>query len=509
MIEIPSHGGTGRANLARWGAFALVAVALVRGLWLCDDAFITMRVVDNLQHGYGLTWNPPERVQVFTHPLWLFVLVVFDLALPGDFWPLALPGLLCAALAVGLVLVGPRLAVGPTFALGAALAFSKAFVDYSSSGLENPLGMLLLALLLGLDLTQPSGPVPPRHAFRAALLLALLGLTRLDLLVLAAPVVALRLRGAWRACWKAFVAGLLPLLLWEMFAVAYFGFPFPNTAYAKLGAGVPAAELARQGWWYLEATLRRDPLTFALLVGGLAWLAWRADARRRLWALGTGLYLLYVLRIGGDFMLGRFLAIPYFIVCALAAGTLTTNRRRRVAIAVVALGALVPGQPLWPAGTERADQWFHGVGDERAFYAPATGVWARRAPGYREHRFVVAGREARRTAEARGGVTDVAGSVGFYGYYGGPRLRIIDTMAITDPFLARLPMTRTAGGEWRIGHFVRELPPGYAQTVASRVNQLEDPRLARLYDDLRLVTTGPLWDAARWRAIVRLNVGRY
>lgn len=508
MIGFRSPGSLDHACLARWGAFALVAMALVRGIWLCDDAFITMRVVDNLQHGYGLTWNPPERVQVFTHPLWLFVLLVFDLVVSGDYWQVALPGLVCAALAVGLVLFRPRLALAPALALGASLAFSKAFVDYASSGLENPLGMLLVALLLGLDLVQPSGPVSPRYAFRAALLLSLLALTRLDLLLLAAPVVALRLKGAWRACWKQLAAGLLPLLLWEVFAVVYFGFPFPNTAYAKLGTGVPVAELARHGWWYLEATLRADPLTFVLLGGGLAWLGWRGDPRRRLWAMGTGFYLLYVLRIGGDFMMGRFLAVPYFLVCVLAAGTLTTPRRVRVAAAIVALGALVPGQPLWPAGPGRAGEWFHGVGDERAFYAPATAAWARHAPGCREHRFVIAGREARRKAEARGGVTDIAGSVGFYGYYGGPRLRIIDTMAVTDPFLARLPMTRPVGGEWRIGHFERELPPGYAPTVASRVNQLEDPRLARLYDDLRLVTTGPLWDSARWRAIARLNLGR-
>jgi arabinofuranosyltransferase len=41
--------------------------------WIGDDAFITMRVVDNLSHGYGLVWNTGERVQVFSHPLWLFL----------------------------------------------------------------------------------------------------------------------------------------------------------------------------------------------------------------------------------------------------------------------------------------------------------------------------------------------------------------------------------------------------------------------------------------------------
>ena len=37
--------------------------------------------------------------------------------------------------------------------------------------------------------------------------------------------------------------GFLPLLCWEMFALLYYGFPFPNTAYAKLSHGLPRGEL--------------------------------------------------------------------------------------------------------------------------------------------------------------------------------------------------------------------------------------------------------------------------
>jgi arabinofuranosyltransferase len=174
----------------------------------------------------------------------------------------------------------------------------------------------------------------------------------------------------------------------------------------------------------------------------------------------------------------------------------------------VAAGVLVPRNPLWPARSGVGEPWFHGVADERAFYGPNTGVFARLAPGFTEHRFVVAGRTARRTVEQRGGATDVAGSIGFYGYYAGPRLRIIDVMSLSDPFLARLPMARPAGPDaWRIGHFKRDLPAGYTETVSSTINRIEDPRLAKLYDDVRLVTTGPLFSRERWRAIIRLNLG--
>ena len=44
---------------------------LVRTAWISDDALISLRTVLNVTHGYGLTFNIGERVQTFTHPLWL------------------------------------------------------------------------------------------------------------------------------------------------------------------------------------------------------------------------------------------------------------------------------------------------------------------------------------------------------------------------------------------------------------------------------------------------------
>src|ERR1700690_3557464 len=49
---------------------------LLRTAWVGDDSYITMRTADNFIHGYGLTWNVDERVQTFTHPLWLLLLTV-------------------------------------------------------------------------------------------------------------------------------------------------------------------------------------------------------------------------------------------------------------------------------------------------------------------------------------------------------------------------------------------------------------------------------------------------
>jgi len=55
-------------------ALAFFFFVMVKNAWLSDDAYITLRTVYNFIHGYGLTWNVGERVQTYTHPLWMFLL---------------------------------------------------------------------------------------------------------------------------------------------------------------------------------------------------------------------------------------------------------------------------------------------------------------------------------------------------------------------------------------------------------------------------------------------------
>ena len=67
-----------------WKAFLyafLVLLALWRSFdlrWLSDDAFITFRYVQNIHAGLGVVYNPGERVEAYTHPLWLATLSVLS-----------------------------------------------------------------------------------------------------------------------------------------------------------------------------------------------------------------------------------------------------------------------------------------------------------------------------------------------------------------------------------------------------------------------------------------------
>jgi arabinofuranosyltransferase len=57
-----------------------------------------------------------------------------------------------------------------------------------------------------------------------------------------------------------------------------------------------------------------------------------------------------------------------------------------------------------------------------------------------------------------------------------------------------------------IGHLRRYIPPGYMKSVETGQNLIQDPKAKALYEDLRVVTQGPLWTSPRWRAIFRLNL---
>ena len=479
----------------------LFAAVVLRTAWVSDDAFITFRTVDNAMHGDGLRWNPAERVQTYTHPLWM-ILLLATTAVTGNPY-LSSQGLSFALTACAVVLLvrNARGHIGPAVFALSAITWSSAFVDYSTSGLENALSHALLALLLA-ACADPTDR--PATAARRGMLVALIGTTRLDLLVLAGPLAVGSLMRPRRTL-PSFALGLWPLVAWEVFSVVYYGVPFPNTAYAKLATGIPKPELLHQGFVYLLDSLNRDPVT--LLVIGTAIAVQVSIDRRRAWITGLalGLYLVYVVRIGGDFMSGRFLTAPFFVALTLlvqAEWPLSPAARAAPAVAVLALGMSAPAplphllfggfpQPIemtWPPS---------GIVDERRYYFPRTALVTRHGlrTGPEHEAWVLA------SLLAQHPTTVVWNTVGMPGYALGRGRHFIDRLGLGDPLLARLPATR----RWRIGHYERTLPEGYFESVLTDSNQLADPGLAAYYDVIREVTRGPLFTVRRWQAIVRLN----
>jgi len=114
---------------------------------------------------------------------------------------------------------------------------------------------------------------------------------------------------------------------WTLFSLIYYGFPFPNTAYAKLATGIDSGELRAQGLLYLLDSLDRDPITLTTIAIVIIMSAFERTVSARMLAIGIMLYLWYIVSIGGDFMTGRFLSVPLFASVLLMTRLVGGSRR--------------------------------------------------------------------------------------------------------------------------------------------------------------------------------------
>ncbi len=355
--------------------FLIFAVILLRTAWLGDDAYITMRSVDNWVNGYGLTWNPGERVQTFTHPFWMLLLSgLYALSKNAYFSLLGLS--LLASLALMAVFLSSVSRNLPALAWGwLLLVFSHAFLDYSTSGLENPLSHLLALVFALVFLGRISLPASWR-TFALSLLAGLAVLNRMDTLLLYLPALALVFwQDKTRRTFAQLTAGFLPFVLWSLFALFYYGFIFPNTYYAKLNTAIPKMTLLHQGLVYYLNELLFDPLTLVIIVCGLGAAFFWGEARQRAIGLGMLFYLGYILYIGGDLMSGRFFSIVFLLSVALFLPyfeQFSWQGKSLAALAVLFLGVMAPSPAFLPPSSldlETANR--SGISDERAFYYSA------------------------------------------------------------------------------------------------------------------------------------------
>jgi arabinofuranosyltransferase len=496
--------GANSLNFKRIFVLSAIFVAglltLLRTAWVGDDAMISMRCALNFTHGYGPTYNIDERVQAFTHPLWFFLMSAGAWISHGDVAGATyVLSFLCSLGLLFWLLREKYLnfwgaAVGCT-----ALILSKAWVDYATSGLENPLAHLLLvdAALLGL---KEQGKWTWRTQAIFFLLVGCVYLTRPDLVVVFLPLAGLIFwqgRKAPRDVLGAFVLGMLPVILWTAFSIYYYGFPLANTVYAKLGCGIPLGERFLQGCRYFDDSILRDPVTIPMILMGCFATARLSRVHAALVA-GVGLYLVSVLTAGGDFMSGRFFTAPLVLsVVLLASASWKKERWLLLWSFVLLLGCFTLHKTL--LSPKSYDDWNlkslnHGIADERGYYYPAFGLWTNGVPRTRAWDL---------PTHVEHVVRD--GNLGYDGFHFGPAIHFFDTVALADPLLARLPAAYKTN--WRVGHFVRCMPEGFVESLWQNQNCLRDPELRAYYELIRTATRAPLNAPERWEAIWKLNSG--
>lgn len=315
-----------------------------------DDAFISFRYAEHLVNGFGLVWNPGERVEGYTNFLWT-LLVSIPIALGYDPGPFSYGlGLTCFAISLYLSYLLSSAVLGSKdrglltiLLLGTNYTFSA----YATGGLETQMQACLFVACTWTAVNAIcSGRWGAGRMMLLSLLLSLSLLTRPDSAIITAvilPVVLFFiLREPMAAGRKTILAAALigPLVvvtgIWLLWKWGYYGDILPNTYHAK----VSSAASAGRGVYYIGLFMVSYLLLpFPVLaVISLVKSRWSFSPAAVILLSLVVLWMLYTVLVGGDFMEFRFMVpILPFLVMGVVWVIVRTFTRTIVRVALTAL----------------------------------------------------------------------------------------------------------------------------------------------------------------------------
>lgn len=485
------------ARLIVFVFFLFFVSVVVRTAWVADEAYVDLRTAVNAASGAGLRWNVDERVQTFTDPAWVLLLSAVSLFWHDPYSTLLFLSFISSVAAV--VWLATRLAADSAAALLglSMLMFSKAFVEYSTSGLSVPLVYLLIVSFWATCWRESEAR--PRTGMLFAIAAVCLLTDAMSVLLLV-PALGMML---WRKTDRRLVAllpGLAIITGWALFATLYYGSPVPAPVVAAWNAPWPIGARVSQGWIYLLDAADRDPLTVVAIACGVAVLFVRRFATLRPPAWGLLLYCAAVVLGGGDWLSGRALA-PALLAATILLIRLPWASGGSVFAMIVALvwglGVLSPFSPVradahygrssaeplpdpWPRTPASVSAGHAAIRDERWLTYQATGLLTARRDVPLPDRSAM--EEEVQQILARNQRVVVTDRIGLFAFVSGTRSHVVDPLGRTDPLLARLPPLTCCAPRGN----ARAIPDGYVETLETGRNVIRDSRIAEMYQRLML-----------------------
>lgn len=518
--KIPFNNDLDRWRIFTTIGFILIVIALA---WQSDDAYHGYVMSRNLAEGHGLVYNVGERATSSTCPLFTLIIALFYFVTREMYFTSLF---VCTAFsAIAYIILAYKLCRTKEQVIVSfiTLSGSQAFISYTTSGLENSLLFCLSAVFLMLIYKKET--FDAKTMLFLAFTISFLAMARMDSVLIFVPVIV------WIYLFKrdkvSFIKavgigflGLLPFILWEVFATFYFGFPFPNPAYVKLGTSIAMSEYIKRGILYTVYTALYDTVVVAVPAAAVILALFSKKLKYILTAAGIALYGVYIIRIGGDFMMGRHFTNMFFISTALVIMMLNDTSldmkkiplMRRIFYAVAVVSVIFAAT----FGRTNGSQYLSGhkyssqISDEREYYYGTTGLYNNVVSLIRTGELCIPdtwNNDAPEDLRSRGyigGIIDNA--AGILVYYN-PDLYLNDTYSLGDPFLSKLPAEYTPN--WRVGHLRREVPHGYRASIWFDENRIEDDDLYEYYDKIRLITRGGLFEKDRIKTIIDMNLGKY
>lgn len=325
-----AQSGSARgSDITSWVSALAVAVIFAIGgwqrRWISDDGLIVLRTVRNLLAGNGPVFNAGERVEANTSVMWQYIIYVIAAVSSARLETIAIyTGLVFSVLAVTIAALGSAAlhrSPGALFVPCGLLLYIclPPARDFTTSGLEWGLSIFWIAVLWFLMVywnnargRRDRTSSLPRSSYALAFWAGLSWLVRPELALYGAATIVVLL--VIHRCWTL-LAWAVPLpLLYEIFRAGYYGLLVPNTAVAKSASGSDW----KQGWRYVLDFANPYWLWLIIPIAIIIGIAvFRADGRRTplpvIIMVSCGvLHVLYVIRIGGDFMHGRMWLLPLF-----------------------------------------------------------------------------------------------------------------------------------------------------------------------------------------------------
>ena len=383
-------------NNARLSALLAAAVAGVAAFWggwtrrwMSDDGLIVLRTVRNILAGNGPVFNAGERVEANTSTLWQYLIAACAWLTGARLEDVAMWLALVCTVAAACVSTfasgrywftkGGAHYVVP-FGILIYLALPPAR-DFATSGLEWGLSLLWIAVWWALLVAWAAPDRPTRHGvppvgYLLAFWCGLSWLVRPELALYGGVTGIMLIAYAPRKTGGILAAALPVPAAYELFRMGYYGLLTPHTAVAKSASGaewgsgfeylwdfagyywlwLPLLGAVALGWWLLVGTRGRR-LAIALVVVGCA-LA----------------HIVYVLRVGGDFMHGRMWLLPLFalLLPVMAVPASRASVALTAAVAVWGGVTIVRAHPIdWEAYQTGEKEL--GIVDEREFWTLALG----------------------------------------------------------------------------------------------------------------------------------------
>ena len=305
-----------KINKYRFICFTVFIVLITALAWQSDDAYHAYVMAKHLVEGHGFVYNIGERASASSCPLFTLIIALGYLVFRNMFLVSLLICIIFSSLAARIVFYDFCVTEKQVILSFLAMIGSVSFMSYTTSGLENCLLFFLAALFYKYYYAHQT--YTRKQLLYMGLLISLIAMTRMDAVLMFVPAIlyiyiAKRERISFLRAVPVGLLSLLPFILWELFSLFYFGFPFPNTAYVKLGTGIALKEYLYRGLQYFFVTTVCD-LPLMIMIAFMIVTVCMVRKAEVIWAAaGVALYLLYILYIGGDFMLGRHFTVSFLI----------------------------------------------------------------------------------------------------------------------------------------------------------------------------------------------------